>query len=73
MKIGFVPIKNLNKVEYSKYFIVPGVWLNGENTKPTKCWATFSPDKNYLGCYIKFLDAKERVKIHKISKYLTNK
>jgi hypothetical protein len=73
MKTGFLPIKDLEKVKYSEYFIVPGVWVNGTDEKPTKCWATFTPDKNYLGCYVNFLDAKERVKSHRISKFLTKR
>jgi hypothetical protein len=70
IKSGFAPIKDAPLVEYSKYFIVPGVWVNQDaEVKPIKCWGSFTPHKEYLGCFVNFLDAKEIVKHHKISKY----
>lgn len=70
VKVGFAPIKDATKIEYSKYFLVPGVWLNQDDeVKPIKCWGAFTPQKEYLGCYVNFLDAKESIKTHKISKF----
>lgn len=54
-------------IVYAKYYLVPGVWISSVNeAKPTACWATFTPDKKCLGWSKKFLDAKEKVKTHKI-------
>ena len=70
---GFFPIKDLEKVVYSDHFLVPGVWVSGDDSAPIKCWGLFTPDKKYINCYINFLDAKERVKFNMISKYIKKK
>lgn len=73
IKSGFSPLKDAKHktVVYVNYFLVPGVWVSKEpNAKPQLCWGTFTPDKKLLGCSFKFLDAKEKVKNHKISKFL---
>lgn len=70
---GFFPIKDLEKVVYSNHFIVPGVWVSGDDETPIKCWGLFTPDKKYINCYVNFLDAKEKVKYINISKYLKPK
>lgn len=74
VKSGFHPIKDVVNTEYAKYFLVPGVWLNAKTPDPPiKCWGVFTPDKEYLGWFIHFLDAKEQVKIHKISRFVKAK
>lgn len=76
MKPGFHPLKNAKEklVEYSKYYIVPGVWIyEDSNSKPQACWGTFNPKKKLLGCSFKFLDAKETVKIDKINQFSKSK
>ena len=71
VKSGFHPIKDAVNTEYVKYFLVPGVWVNVKTPDPPiKCWGVFTPDKEYLGWFIRFLDAKERVKIHKIARFI---
>ena len=76
MKSGFHPLKNAKEkmVNYSNYFLVPGIWIyEDEGCKPVACWATFTPTKELLGTSFKFLDAKEKVKIHKISKFMARR
>lgn len=74
VKSGFHPLKDIAKIEYAKYFLVPGIWVNNKTEDPPiKCWGVFTPDKKYLGWFIQFLDAKERVKIDKISKFIKHK
>lgn len=74
IKSGFHPLKEKVIVSYSKYFLIQGVWIYDDETKkPVKCWGTYSPDKTFLGCSMSFLDAKERVKTHKISKFISRK
>lgn len=72
MKKGFHPLKNSSEktINYVKYYLVPGIWISSENVKPIPCWGAFTPEKKCLGCSPKFLDAKEKVKSHKISKFL---
>jgi hypothetical protein len=73
MKPGFYPRKDAKTttVEYAKYFLVPGIWVNhDEELKPKQCWAAFTPDRKYLGCDSEFLCAKEKVKIDKIQKFI---
>jgi len=69
LKPGFHPRRDakITMVEYVKYFLVPGYWIYAEpNKKAVRCWATFTPDRKYLGCSFEYLNAKERVKTHKI-------
>jgi hypothetical protein len=74
LKSGFYPLKKKVIVSYSKYFLVQGVWVyNDPGMKPVKCWGTYTPDKTFLGCSMGFLDAKERVKTDKISKFISRK
>lgn len=74
VKSGFHPLKDVANIEYAKYFLVPGVWVdNKTQDPPIKCWGAFTPDKEYLGWSIHFLNAKEKVKIHKISKFFKTK
>ncbi len=73
MKPGFYPRKDAKTttVEYANYFLVPGVWINkDEEVKPKHCWGAFTPDRKYLGCNPEFLCAKEKIKIHKIQKFI---
>jgi hypothetical protein len=73
MKPGFYPRKDAKTttVEYAKYFLVPGIWVNhDEEVKPTECWAAYTPDKKYMGCNSRFLCAKEKIKIAKIQKFI---
>ena len=70
-KKGFYPRKDKGPILYAKYYLVPGLWIGG--TRPVKCWATFTPNKQYLGCYTNFLDAKDKVKSHKIEKIMTSR
>jgi hypothetical protein len=70
---GFFPIKDLEVVVYSEHFIVPGVWVSGDDSAPIKCWGLFTPSKKYINCYTNFLDAKEQVKHNMISKYIKKK
>lgn len=70
---GFHPRRDakLTMIEYSKYYLVPGYWIYVDrNRKPVRCWATFTPDRKYLGCSYEYLNAKERVKSHKIEKLI---
>jgi hypothetical protein len=71
MKPGFHPHKDKEKqVEYAKYHLIPGIWVYSGERNPELCWGVFSPDKKYLGCKCKLLDAKEIVKNDKIRKYM---
>ena len=73
MKPGFYPRKDAKTttVEYAKCFLVPGIWVNhDEEIKPKPCWAAFTSDRKYLGCNTEFLCAKEKIKIHKIQKFI---
>lgn len=74
IKQGFHPLKNANEtsVAYAKYYLVPGLWVDKKQEQPQPCWGVFTPDKKLLGFNHRFLDAKERVKIHKISKFSKN-
>jgi hypothetical protein len=71
IKPGFYPLKTAesNSVNYVNYQIVPGIFISGVDTKPIQCWATFNPSSQFMGWNVKFLDAKERVKIDRISKF----
>lgn len=75
MRKGFHPVKNAEEttVMYVNYYLVPGVWVDNSTDKPQVCWGTFTPDKKLIGCSYKFLDAKEKVKNHKISKFFKMK
>ena len=73
MKPGFYPRKDAKTttIEYASYFLVPGVWVDeNEEVKPAQCWAAFSPDRTYLGCNFNFLSAKEKIKSHKLKKFI---
>lgn len=72
MNVGFHPLKNAQEkmIVYAKYFLVPGVWIECEKQKPIPCWGIFTPNHQMIGSALKFLDAKEKVKTHKISKYM---
>lgn len=68
LKPGFHAYREQTPVNYVNYLILKGVWVySDENKKPAACWGTFTPDKTCLGTSFKFLDAKEKVKTHRIS------
>jgi hypothetical protein len=71
MKQGFAPRKDAKQtlVKYTDYYLVPGFWVYSHG-KATACWAVFNPDKEYLGCYKRYLDAREKVKTDKIAKII---
>lgn len=72
LKPGFHSLKNREIHTYVSYFLVQGVYVYADDKiKPVKCWGTFTPDKKtFLGCSMTLLDAKEKVKTHKISKFM---
>lgn len=73
IKPGFHPRRDakLTMIEYSKYYLVPGYWVYpNPKIKPKRCWATFSPERKYMGCSFEFLNAKEKVKIDKINRII---
>jgi hypothetical protein len=67
LKPGFHAFKKQDIKLYVSYYILQGIWIYSDSRKPVKCWATFTPDKTFLGCSMSFLDAKEKVKTHKIN------
>lgn len=76
LKPGFYPKKDyrVKQVNYCGFHLVPGFFVDKtEDTKPIACWATFTPDKKFMGWSTQFLDAKERVKNYKISKFIKKK
>jgi hypothetical protein len=68
LKPGFHAYREQSPVRYQNYLIIKGIWVySDDNQKPVKCWNTYTPDKKSLGCSLGFLDAKEKVKTHRIS------
>lgn len=74
MKVGFFPLKNAEEktILYAKYYLVPGLWIDAQQ-KSKPCWGIFTPNKEMIASAYKFLDAKEKVKTHKIAKYTHQK